>query len=552
MSNISSQSIDQIKLSEAQEYYLELFRKWQKWQIESPEKLKLNYLMGIKDISEAILKIESNEGVDFQTYYKLAICDSELSKIYILLTWFDSKTLNPESKKSSLIYSKADTMNKQIFIIKDRNSSKLGFVISFEQGEGILDITNLNNRSVKIDIFDCNFDFIRLKGFNISDFDFMTRNELLRHNKQNTLELIDCNFLELDNLKKEQEILTLQNELELAQKTTIQPQQIFDFSSKIPKEYWEPFATYFSGFKSFIKRAKGKSLGMEININGDFMFRVYSDDPEDLVGIEQDLSDFLLAITYYSKNQFDSYQRMQNGETVSINNLVMEGKVSQLIQEVKYLELENKTLRTIVSIVPEILQNIQESIHQNYLQNQLLLEYYKPKIFTEGKTDVDYLKTAIKIFGKQYPELLKVEIDEIGIQEDGQTRDGGVPNLNAYFKANKNKTSNLSTQIVLLYDCDTNQKLENIDNKLFKVGIKYNSNNQKYKIGIENLLPQSYFETDDYYKQTTKTDPNTGKKTTIEELDKVKLCQNICSQARPEDFKNFEELLNQLNQIVIQ
>ena len=519
MSNISQQSIDQIKLSEAQEYYLELFRKWQKWQIESPEKLPEGY----RSKDEFDFGILSKIFVEEMVYNKHARqYKLRNGRFYAKGKAFLSLGVSDEM----IIFDKEDRWYvSYLIILADYCEPHFIFKhIYFEEDE-------LSEVALEILIKN-----LTTKKFELHESSWFNNEIKLR-----------LNILNRDN-----KITDLQNELELAQKTTIQPQQIFDFSSKIPKEYWEPFATYFSGFKSFIKRAKGKSLGMEININGDFMFRVYSDDPEDLVGIEQDLSDFLLAITYYSKNQFDSYQKMQNGETVSINNLVMEGKVSQLIQEVKYLELENKTLRTIVSIFPEILQNIQESIHQNYLQNQLLLEYYKPKIFTEGKTDVDYLKTAIKIFGKQYPELLKVEIEEIGIQEDGQTRDGGVPNLNAYFKSNKNKTSNLSTQIVLLYDCDTNQKLENIDNKLFKVGIKPNNYNQKYKIGIENLLPQSYFETDYYYHNIVKPNEKTGGTKIIIELDKVKLCQDICSKERLEDFKNFEELLSQLNQIIIQ
>ena len=561
--NTTDQNLDS-NLSEAQEYYLGLFEKWQK--MSKDEQVKIDQ----PELWEELQKVDFEEEIkkynvirfytqkelrgflDISFFIVLSNIDKEIKEIEIKSVEINGYNFTIISE----IYCDNLNINKNINLKTKCNFNNCCFnnvnisinlqyprrnqAVQIAMSSGNVYIKS--RQSGIIDISDsCNFDKLGLENYDISNFNIDTRKYLLELNSQNKLELINCNFPELDNI-------ILQNELDTIKNNNNQLQQIFDFSSKIPKEYWEPFATYFSGFKSFIKRAKGKSLGMENNINGDFVFRVYSDDSNDLVGIEQDLNDFISAITYYSGNQFENYQKIQNGESVSINNLVMEGKVNQLIQEIKYLELENKTLRNFVSIFPEILQNIQESISQNYTQNQLLLATAKQNIiYTEGKTDVDYLKTAIKVLG--YTDLDNVEIQEVGYEVNKNVYESGCGGLDNYWKSNKNKLSYNLNKITLLYDCDQKLQEENIDQKMFKVKINQNPNNQKYKVGIENLLPEIHFDNPDFCNKRTTTDPNTGKKTTTEELDKMKLCQYICNQQLTEDFQYFEPILNKLTTI---
>ena len=75
----------------------------------------------------------------------------------------------------------------------------------------------------------------------------------------------------------------------------------------------------------------------------------------------------------------------------------MEGQVNQLIQTVRFLQVENEGYRNFINLIPHLVEVITKTTLENHSQNQFLLEITKDIVYTEGKTDVDYLKTAIEV-----------------------------------------------------------------------------------------------------------------------------------------------------------
>ena len=82
------QNINQT-LSEAQEYYIRLFKKWQKWQQESPEKLpESKYINDINhyktlDFDDLIEEVKSGINGFFIDFKRLANHDNDLDTIII-------------------------------------------------------------------------------------------------------------------------------------------------------------------------------------------------------------------------------------------------------------------------------------------------------------------------------------------------------------------------------------------------------------------------------------------------------------------------------------
>jgi hypothetical protein len=145
--------------------------------------------------------------------------------------------------------------------------------------------------------------------------------------------------------------------------------------------------------------------------------------------------------------------------------------------------------------------------------------------------------------------LNQIEIEQIGYEDGKNVKESGCNGLDNYFRSNKSKTDLLSNKVVLIYDCDTKIENQNIADKLYTFKIPFNELNQSYKIGIENLLPQEVF-TDEKYWETKKIiDSNTGRTTIIEDLNKIKLCENICERGDINDFEHFRTLLNYLSSI---
>jgi hypothetical protein len=164
----------------------------------------------------------------------------------------------------------------------------------------------------------------------------------------------------------------------------------------------------------------------------------------------------------------------------------------------------------------------------------------KPLVLTEGWTDVAYLKTALELLGHR--DLLEqLEIDEVGKSGKEGSKGGGHTNLDAACKFLENNQSRFPRRVLLLYDCDTKKKAEDVGS-LSSRCIPQNAHNTKVTKGIENLLPFELFEGRFYQKRNKLTDY--GGENIISEFSKQKFCEWVCEQRRESnDFLQFEVLV---------
>lgn len=147
-------------------------------------------------------------------------------------------------------------------------------------------------------------------------------------------------------------------------------------------------------------------------------------------------------------------------------------------------------------------------------------------VFLEGETDEKYFNKAMEVFG--------MDNSAISLKWIGRNKTSGGPentgnsalnNAVSFFKANPDM---VSSPIVMLYDCDTNKGKEDFCNLHIRT-MTSNHENLTYKKGVENLLilPQD-FDKEDFYSETTKID-DYGAVTVARSLDKMRLCNHICS-----------------------
>ncbi|MBE9241696.1 AAA family ATPase [Synechocystis salina] len=181
----------------------------------------------------------------------------------------------------------------------------------------------------------------------------------------------------------------------------------------------------------------------------------------------------------------------------------------------------------------------QTQIFENSVEEQVL-RASKPLVLTEGWTDVTYLKTALELLG--HSDLLEqLEIDEVGKSGREGSKGGGHTNLDAARKFLENNQSRFPRRVLLLYDCDTGKKAEDVGSLLSRC-IPQNSDNTKVIKGIENLLPSELFEDRFYQKRNKPTDY--GGENIISEFSKNQFCEWVCMQRRNRnDFLQFEVLV---------
>lgn len=154
------------------------------------------------------------------------------------------------------------------------------------------------------------------------------------------------------------------------------------------------------------------------------------------------------------------------------------------------------------------------------------LETGKINVFLEGETDEKYFNKAMDVFG--------IDKDRISFKWIGRntekgkaenTGDSALNNAVLFFKANPDMAT---SPIVMLYDCDT-KKGSNDENNIHIRTMQENAKNSTYKKGVENLLNLTIdFNKNDFYSIKEKTD-DYGAISTVQSLDKMKLCNYICS-----------------------
>ena len=170
-----------------------------------------------------------------------------------------------------------------------------------------------------------------------------------------------------------------------------------------------------------------------------------------------------------------------------------------------------------------------------------------PVVWLAGETDPIYFERAAEILG--YNELYGKNLFRWigGNDSKGQgffTGDDSLKRAGALFKANPEV---LSQSTLLLFDSDAPQQPYSQGNLHIR-SIHKNNNNNKVEIGIENLLPESWF--DEKFYETRSKARKDGGESIVTSLRKMMLCTNFCEKARKEDFHEFDVELKSIRELL--
>lgn len=167
----------------------------------------------------------------------------------------------------------------------------------------------------------------------------------------------------------------------------------------------------------------------------------------------------------------------------------------------------------------------------------------KSYVYVEGRTDEKYFQRAIEVFGYE----VSFEFKWIGyIDENGQEANTGATALDRAVQFLISK--NLSNKNICLYDCDTNRgKISK--NNIYTMCIPQYQNAKNIKKGLENALILDNVELSNFYIQREEHG-NYGETKIIEEFQKMRFCEYICSKNNEELKEIFKYLKEVIDDII--
>jgi len=181
-----------------------------------------------------------------------------------------------------------------------------------------------------------------------------------------------------------------------------------------------------------------------------------------------------------------------------------------------------------------------------------VIEIKKPKIYVEGPTDVNYIKKAFELYGKQ-DNLEKFDIEIIGENTVNGTKNSNNKALKSAENLLKTKLDILSQKIILLNDPEESIEDSSFEDKLYIRKMPKNNSNPIQK-GIENLFSKNFIDkakeikADSFQFQTVGTEI---KNFQIVNGKKSDICTWICENGIKNDFEEFSKIIETIETILI-
>lgn len=176
-----------------------------------------------------------------------------------------------------------------------------------------------------------------------------------------------------------------------------------------------------------------------------------------------------------------------------------------------------------------------------------ILAMQKPKVFVEGKTDVQYIKKALELLKQDLIE--KIDIEQIGSEDEKGSDFSGDDALKKTGKFLKYHQDSINHKVLILHDPETkNVNIGWINNKV-KIAQMPFTENRKIESGIENLFPNDLlgkcYENQDKSKKILDKICINDKleKFQINDKQKVKVCDWICKNGTKKDFNDFQNII---------
>lgn len=166
----------------------------------------------------------------------------------------------------------------------------------------------------------------------------------------------------------------------------------------------------------------------------------------------------------------------------------------------------------------------------------------KQTVYLEGRTDEKYFNKALEVFNYQVPFQFKW-VGYINDEKKEEYTGKDALNKSAQFLIGRN----LPIKNVCLFDCDTNKE-KTIINNVYSFAIPKYENSKSMKKGIENALILESINLSSFYERKQKKG-DYGNTNTIEEFNKMKCCDYICSLDVNQQkiiFSNLKSVIDEL------
>lgn len=180
----------------------------------------------------------------------------------------------------------------------------------------------------------------------------------------------------------------------------------------------------------------------------------------------------------------------------------------------------------------------------------------KPKVYVEGKTDVQYIKKALELY-KRNDLLQKIDFEQIGYESENGTKNGNDQALFAARRFLESKPSYLIHKVLILHDPETkNVKCGWIgEERKLKIDQMPTFENHPIRQGIEHLfsteLIENFYETQKHNEKILSCIKKDGITVGWEIRDKQKFCNWICENGTKESFEHFEGIIKILDHFLM-
>lgn len=162
-------------------------------------------------------------------------------------------------------------------------------------------------------------------------------------------------------------------------------------------------------------------------------------------------------------------------------------------------------------------------------------------VYVEGQTDERYMNRAMEIFGYGNPFVFR----EIGNSSGKSSKGSGETNMQRAFEFFSSHQP--PAKQAFLFDCDVKTERTEVGNVLRLKHSPYENSNDIRK-GIENALILDDIDIRDFYIDHEEKGP-CGERNNFQTLDKVGLCEHICSLGDNELRTVFANLLQVINEL---
>ncbi|MEC0695962.1 retron Ec67 family RNA-directed DNA polymerase/endonuclease [Bacillus atrophaeus] len=299
--------------------------------------------------------------------------------------------------------------------------------------------------------------------------------------------------------------------------------------------------------------------------------------------------------TFYKETRAMAHQLYKQGnfkinsESADLNQL--EGRFAFINQLTRYNNKKDSDKHSFYNLSSRELQ------YQKFLFYKYFFANPKPLIVTEGKTDIVYLKAALKKLYNEYPDLITKDIDEtfefkvsflkktkrlgyfLNIQDGGT----GLKNINDFFNSNNAKKSATNylnyfktisntlpqSPVILMFDNEiksgkkkpigdflNHAKVDDEQVETLKNEYKINIIDNLYLLTVP-LIGKSECDIEDLFDNTTLSQKINGKKfikkddyDTSKYYGKDIFSKYILDNYLNIDFNNFRSVLDNINNII--